>query len=172
MQCPQCAMAIPVSTPSCPYCGQKLVKSGQRLNELQIIGLVMVFAASLMLVSLFLPLIQIEQTGQAFKPIDGFTSDQLTPWPERWRFMSYTLVVIGGIALISAIGSTLTLRQIWATGATTIAGTTLMFVRVFFRSEIKGASYGEGFWFMVIGGVGLLISGFLFRYLTRPQTAN
>ncbi|KPL85473.1 zinc ribbon domain-containing protein [Herpetosiphon geysericola] len=166
MQCPHCTKVIAVSTNTCPYCGSKL---SQGLNQLQIIGLVMVGVASLILVAIFLPLIQIDQTGQAFKLIDGFMRDQLTPWPERWRFMSYTLVVIGCIAFISAVGSTLKLRQNWATSATSIAGTTLLFIRVMFRAEIKGSSYGEGFWLLVIGAVGLLLSGALFRYLTRSQ---
>ncbi|GAA5529276.1 hypothetical protein [Herpetosiphon gulosus] len=172
MQCPRCTMAVPVPRHSCPYCEQKLVKSGQGLFQPQNLGFAMMIAASLILLAIFLPLLQIDQSDQAFKLIDTFMRNQLAPWPERWRLMGYTLVGIGVIAFICGLRCFFALHSGWATLATSVASFSLVCVRVVFKTKINGASYGLGFWVLLVGGLGVLISGFLVRHFSRTRPNN
>lgn len=170
MQCPHCAMTVPMVSDNCPYCGKSLSQQQAQKNiSLQAFGASMFTDAIVMLAALNLEIAQRASDGQAFRMLSSIRQPS-AEWPTLWASLSYGYGIVGLLALLFSISCMITKNRRWAMG-TLLCGITGLAILAIFGAGIlfndSGYSPGFGLWIGLFGSFTLIASSTLFQFLTR-----
>lgn len=170
MQCPHCAMTVPMVSDNCPYCGKSLRQHQAQKNiSLQAFGSSMLLDAILMFAALGLGIAQRASDGQAFRMLTNI-SQPSAEWPALWVSLSYGYGIVAFLALLCSVSCMITKNRRWAM-ATLLCGLTGLVILATFSAGIlfndSGYSPGFGLWLGLFGSFTLTTSSLMFQFLTR-----
>jgi hypothetical protein len=170
MQCPHCAMTVPMVSDNCPYCGKSLrLRQAQNSISLQAFGSSMMLDAILMLAALGLGIAQRASDGQSFRMLTSI-SQPSTEWPALWASLSYGYGIVALLALLCSVSCMITKNRRWAMG-TLLCGMAGLAILATFAAGIllNDSGYGPGFglWIGLFGSFTLTTSSLMFQFLTR-----
>lgn len=170
MQCPHCAMTVPMVSDNCPYCGKSLrQRQAQKSISLQAFGASMFVDALMMLAALGLGIAQRANDGQSFRMLTSIRQPS-AEWPALWASLSYGYAIVGLLALLCSLSCMITKNRRWAMG-TLLCGITGLAILATFGAGIlfndSGYSPGFGLWIGLFGSFTLTTSSLMFQFLTR-----
>ena len=170
MQCPHCAMTVPLVSDNCPYCGKSLRQNQAQKNiSLQAFGASMFTDAIVMLAAFGLEIAQRASDGQSFRMFSSIRQPS-AEWPALWASLSYGYGIVGLLALVCGVGCLITKNRRWAIG-TLLCGITGLAILATFSAGIlfNDSGYGPGFglWLGLFGSFTLTASSLMSQFLTR-----
>ncbi|GAA5529277.1 hypothetical protein [Herpetosiphon gulosus] len=170
MQCPHCAMTMPMVSDNCPYCGKSLrLRQAQNSISLQAFGSSMFLDAILMLAALGLGIAQRASDSQSFRMLTSISQPSIE-WPVLWASLSYGYGIVALLALLGSISCMITKNRRWAMG-TLLCGMAGVAILATFGAGIlfndSGYSPGFGLWIGLFGSFTLTTSSLMFQFLTR-----
>ncbi len=170
MQCPHCAMTLPVASASCPYCGKQLtqIQAKKRMN-LVAFGASMFTDALLMLAAIQLGVAQRESDGEVFRMLT-IINNPSSEWPSLWTSLSYGYLIMALLAFLCTIGCMISQNRNLARGAMLggIAGVVILATigaDILFNDS--GYSPTLGLWLGLFGSFTLTTTSTLFQVVSR-----
>ena len=170
MQCPHCAMTVPMVSDNCPYCGKSLKQhQAQKSISLQAFGSSMFVDALMMLAAFGLEIAQRASDGQAFRMFTSIRQPS-TEWPALWASLSYGYGIVALLALLFSISCMITKNRRWAMGSLLCGMAGLVILATFGAGILfNDSGYGPGFglWLGLFGSFTLTTSSLMVQFLTR-----